>query len=306
MNFTAMQSAQVRRAAAQEDKRSFRAVVEAVLRTLAAAALSAALGAGCFYGYRWASNAPAFAIRDIRFTGLVHATEAELVARSGMKAGDNLFRADLLQAARGIEGHPWVAAARLTRKLPGTIEVSVLEHHPAALVQMGGLYVLDEQGKLFKRAAPQDALDLPIISGLSREEEPALPATGGARRRGALEEPALPATGGARRRGALEEPGRELRLLHALHFLDTWQTAGFAVSDLSELRLEDDAGVTLFARDGDGVQEVRLGSSDWPLKLRRLSSMRAALARRNEHAAKINLDNPARPAEAAATLAEKR
>jgi 2-succinyl-5-enolpyruvyl-6-hydroxy-3-cyclohexene-1-carboxylate synthase len=36
-------------------------------------------------------------------------------------------------------------------------------------------------------------------------EEPALPATGGARRRGALEEPALPATGGARRRGALEE-----------------------------------------------------------------------------------------------------
>jgi cell division protein FtsQ len=271
MSFTAMQSAQVRRAAAQEDKRSFRAVLEAVLRTLAAAALSAALGAGCFYGYRWASNAPAFAIRDIRFTGLVHATEAELIARSFIKAGDNLFRADLLQAARGIEGHPWVAAARLTRKLPGTVEVSVLEHHPAALVQMGGLYVLDEQGKLFKRTAPQDALDLPIISGLSRIE-----------------------------------PQRELRLLHALHFLDTWQTAGFAVSELSELRLEDDAGVTLFARDGDGVQEVRLGSSDWPLKLRRLSSMRAALARRNEHAAKINLDNPARPAEAAATLAEKR
>lgn len=271
MSFAAMQSAQVRRAAAQEGKRSFRAVLDAVLRTLAAAALSAALGAGCFYGYRWASNAPAFAIREIRFTGLAHAAEPELIARSGMKPGDNLFRTDLLQAARGIEGHPWVAAARLTRKLPGTIEVSVLEHHPAALVQMGGLYVLDEQGKLFKRASPDDALDLPIVSGLSRAE-----------------------------------PRRELRLLHALHFLDTWRTAGFAVSDLSELRLEDDAGVTLFARDGDGVQEVRLGGSDWPLALRRLSSMRAALARRGEHAAKINLDNPARPAEAAATLAEKR
>src|SRR3954467_11161895 len=38
------------------------------------------------------------------------------------------------------------------------------------------------------------------------QEERALPATGGARKRGALvEERALPATGGARKRGALEE-----------------------------------------------------------------------------------------------------
>src|ERR1700755_3452086 len=45
-------------------------------------------------------------------------------------------------------------------------------------------------------------------SRVMRREEPALPATGGARTRGALaEEPALPATGGARTRGALaEEP----------------------------------------------------------------------------------------------------
>jgi len=271
MSFAAMQNAQVRRAAAQEGKRSFRAVLDAVLRTLAAAALSGALGAGAFHGYRWASNAPAFAIREIRFSGLTHASETELLARSGVKISDNLFRADLLQAARGIEGHPWVAATRLTRKLPGTVEINVLEHHPAALVQLGGLYVMDEQGRLFKRAAPEDALDLPIVSGLSR-------------------------TG----------PQRELRLLHALHFLDVWRAAGFAVSDLSELRLEEDSAVTLFARDGDGVQEVRLSGSDWPLALRRLSSMRGALARRGEHAAKINLDNPARPAEAAATLAEKR
>src|SRR3954463_9800969 len=42
--------------------------------------------------------------------------------------------------------------------------------------------------------------------GVPGQEERALPATGGARKRGALEEErALPATGGARNRGALEE-----------------------------------------------------------------------------------------------------
>lgn len=271
MSFTALQGAQVRRARAEENRRSGRALLRTLLRTLGAAVVSAAVGASSFYGYRWASTSQVFAIREVRFVGLVHATQTELLARSGLKAGDNLIAADLLAAAHGIESHPWVAAARITRKLPGSLEIAVVEHRPAALVQMGGLYVLDEQGKLFKRASPSDGLDLPIVSGLSRTD-----------------------------------PSRELRLFHALHFLDTWRQAGFAVSALSELRLEDEDAVTVFARDGGSMQEVRLGSKDWPLSLRRLSSMRSLLARRGEHATKIDLDNPARPSEAAATLAEKR
>jgi cell division septal protein FtsQ len=54
------------------------------------------------------------------------------------------------------------------------------------------------------------------------------------------------------------------------------------------------------------VQEVRLGSNDISLKLRRLAQVRAALARRGERASRIDLDNPARPDQAAATLADKR
>jgi cell division protein FtsQ len=143
----------------------------------------------------------------------------------------------------------------------------VQEHRAAALVQAGGLYALDDQGRLFKRALPDDGLDLPIVSGVGR-------------------------TG----------PERELRLFSALHFLDTWRAAGFSGSELSELHLDDEGGVTVFTHN----QEIRLGAKDWPLALRRLGSMRAALAKRGEHATRIDLDNPARPSEAAATLAEKR
>jgi hypothetical protein len=49
-----------------------------------------------------------------------------------------------------------------------------------------------------------------------------------------------------------------------------------------------------------------LGSTDISLKLQRLAQVRAALARRGERAARIDLDNPARPDQAAATLADKR
>jgi cell division protein FtsQ len=153
---------------------------------------------------------------------------------------------------------------------------SIVEHRPAALVQLGGLYVLDDEGRVFKRAAPEDALDLPILTGLSREA------------------------------WTDRKQEAQLRLFGALHLLDTWRAAGFAISAVSEVRLDEDGGYTLFAHDGTAVQEIRFGSKDISLKLQRLAQVRAALARRGERATRIDLDNPARPDQAAATLADKR
>lgn len=268
----AMQMAQLRRASAEERSASVRAAVDAALRTLAAAAVSAALGFGAWQAWQWGQRTPLFALREVRFDGLSHARDDELLARSGLALGENLFRVDLARAARALQSHPWVESARLERRPPGTILASIAEHKPAALVQLGALYLLDEQGRLFKRAAPEDGLDLPLITGLSRETW----------------------------------QDQQLRLFAALHLLDTWQAGGFALAALSEVRLDEGGGFTLFARDGALVQEIRLGATDISLKLKRLAQVRAALARRGEQAARIDLDNPARPDQAAATLADKR
>jgi len=276
VTFKGLEMAQVRRAAMERDRAAWRSVADAALRTLAAAAVSAALSLGAWEAYCWATASSAFALREIRFSGLAHAREAELIQRGGLGLGENLFRLDLDRAARAMEGHPWVASAALERRLPGTILASVVEHRPAALVQLGGLYVLDEEGRLFKRAAPDDGLDLPILTGVSREA------------------------------WAERAPEQQLRLFGALHLIDTWQASGFSIASLSEVRLDEGGGFTVFAHDGTAVQEVRLGSTDVSLKLQRLAQIRAALARRGERASRIDLDNPARPDQAAATLADKR
>ncbi len=301
--FRPVDPAVVRRAAAEAERSSFKAAVDAALRTLAAAAVSAALSIGLWQAWRWATVSPVFALREIHFTGLVHSSEGELTRKSGLLLGDNLFRADLPRAARALESQPWVAAVRIERRLPGALEITVEEHHPAALVQAGALYVLDDEGRLFKRAAPDDGLDLPIITGFSRE---------------AWQERTPPATGGRAEGGGAQwrphRPELQLRLLSALHLLDSWKVAGFNVSALSEVRLDDDGAFTLFAHDTGGrgalepgtVQEIRLGARDLALELRRLAQVRAALGRRGERATRIDLDNPARPDQAAATLADKR
>lgn len=266
--------AAVRRVAAETERNRARAFLGAVLRTALAAVTSALLSLAAWQGYGWATSSTAFKVARFTVGGNAHVAEGDLLRRSGLFVGENIFRADLARAVRGIESHPWVVSARLERRLPDTIAVEVLEHRPLALVQLGGLYVLDDQARLFKRAAADDQLDLPLVTGLSR---------------GDWEE---------------KRPEQKLRLLTALQLLDAWKAQGFGLRQLSELRFEDDS-VTLFAHDGEVVQEIRLGDGEFALKLKRLAQMRAALTRRGERAVKIDLDNPSRPDQATAALAQK-
>lgn len=261
------------KAALRRSERKPLALVQAFLRTGLAVALSAGASAGAWQAYRWAMSAPLFAITEIRFAGLEHATEAELLRRSGLALGENLFHADLARASKAIEAHPWVASARLERRLPSRVVASVVEHRAVALVQLGGLYLLDDQGQLFKRKAADDGVDLPVITGLAREE--------------------------------LGKPETSLRLAVGLQLLDAWKAEGYPAATLVELRLEGGAA-TLFARLDGAVEEIRLGSGDFPLKLHKLSQVRAALARRGERAARIDLDNQSRPEWVSAQLTSER
>ncbi len=261
------------KAALRRSERKPGALLQAFARTGLAVALSAGVSAGAWQAWRWATSAPLFAITEIRFVGLEHSTEAELLRRSGLSIGENLFHADLARASKAIEAQPWVASARLERRLPSRVIASVVEHRAVLLVQLGGLYLLDDQGQLFKRKAPADGVDLPVVTGLARED--------------------------------LGKPETTLRLALSLQLLDAWKAEGYSIASLSELRL-DGGGATLFARLDEAVQEIRLGSADFPLKLHKLSQVRAALARRGERAARIDLDNQSRPEWVSAQLTSQR
>src|SRR5207237_702111 len=238
-----------------------------------AMAISAVVLLGGWQLLRVASNASIFTLREVRFHGLAHVTEKELVAASGLWPGSNLFALDLSGATRAMEQNPWIASVRLSRRFPGTVEVEIVEHRPRAQVQLGALYLVDDLGRAFKRASPGDPADLPLVTGLSREE------------------------------WTRDRPAAPLRLYQALQLVDSWREEGLAPASLARVRIDEDAGLTAFARDGGILQEIRFGERDFRLKLRRLVRVRSALAQRGERAVRIDLDNPARPDWASAQLA---
>jgi len=153
----------------------------ALRRTLPAIAATSAItlaSAGAWAGYRFVTTSERFAIRAIEIRGAAHLTEDQIRAALPVELGDNVFATNLDTITGALRTLPWIASATAHRVLPDTLVVEIREHAPAALVELGGLYLVDTSGHPFKRAqlAAGDGAGLPVITGIARsayEQEPA-------------------------------------------------------------------------------------------------------------------------------------
>lgn len=121
-------------------------------------------------GYHFATTSSRFAIETISVAGQRHLTADQVRAALPVSVGDNVFGVDLDAAVRTLRENPWVAEAQAHRVLPRTIAVELREREPAAIADLGGLYLVDVAGVPFKRAAIDagEGSGLPVITGISR------------------------------------------------------------------------------------------------------------------------------------------
>jgi cell division protein FtsQ len=133
-------------------------------------AIVAAIGGTAWAGYHFVTHSPRFAITTIEIRGNHHLSTDEIRAELPAKAGDNVFATNLDGLVRELRAEPWIARAEAHRILPHTIVVDVVEHEPAAVADLGGLYLVDVNGHPFKHADLDlgDGTGLPIITGLDR------------------------------------------------------------------------------------------------------------------------------------------
>jgi len=235
------------------------------LRRAAGAASLAVLAAASGYSaFRWLAEGDALRIGAIRFQGASRSSEAELLALLPVKVGDSILSADVDAAERALARHPWVKGAEVGRRLPAALEIRVTEREPRALVDLGGLYLVDREAQVFKRATPGDGLDLPLITGFTRDDY-------------------------VQRRGDLE-----LLLAGALALLDAYSAGGLGeIAPLSEIHVDADEGLTLYV--GEEGTQVRLGIGDLPQKLSRLHRVLASLRAAGKRPEVLHLDNRSHP-----------
>lgn len=219
-----------------------------VVRTMGRILAVLGLVAGVVVGGRVAVGhvlaSPRFAVHDIVVTGGPQVGREEVLELAQVNPGDRLLAIDTDAVAARIALHPWVEGARVRRQLPSTLAIELTLRRAAAVVAMGGLYLIDDQGRPFKRATMAEADGLPVITGVDRE-----------------------------RYVELREAG-EAAFREALKVLETYRSRPERPA-LSEISIDPRFGFSLFLLDGGA--EIRLGRGDYPKKLAQLDQILEAV-----------------------------
>jgi cell division protein FtsQ len=190
---------------------------------------------------------PRFAVKEIRVAATTHVSADEIEELAGVAIGDRLLTLDPDRVAAKLTAHPWIATARVRRELPSVLSIEVTERRAVASALMGALYLLDGNGRPFKRADFDEADGFPVITGVTREQYAAL-------------------------RTVSEAVFREA--LAVLASYAQGAPAGTTRPKLSEIHVDPRAGFSLVLLDG--AAEVRLGRGGTEEKLARFDQILAA------------------------------
>jgi len=204
--------------------------------------------AGAGWGGRWTVrhvvDSPRFQVKQIDIAATQHVRREELLVLSGVSLGDRLLSIDTDAVAARLATHPWVAAAQVKRHLPSVLHIEIVERRAAAAASLSGLYLVDENGRPFKRARMDEAEGLPVLTGIGREQYAKLPDASAAVFR------------------------------EALALLDDYRVRP-GRPGLSEVSIDPRFGFTLILLEGGA--EIRLGRGEYSKKLARFDQILEAV-----------------------------
>lgn len=187
-----------------------------------------ALVYGAWWAYAQVTTSPYLAVKDVAVAGTQRVAAEEVVAASGIIQGQNIFSFSKDEVLSRLKANPWVESADVNRELPGTVEITVRERDAIALVKLDALYVMDSNGVVFKKYAAEEGLDLPVVTGLTKETL------------------------------ASGTENLEARLMELISVLTN--RSGFNITNVSEIKIDADYGLSLFTLD-EGVRlDVGMGS----------------------------------------------
>lgn len=215
--------------------------------------------------HRYAQTTPRFAIVNLEVEGTKRLARDDVLAAARVKIGQNLFLLDIPGSERALVESPWISSAHVTRRLPGTVRLQVVEHDPRAIIVMGGKnFLVSSDGTPFKELGQGDPHDFPLITGISAAEL----------RRD--------------KRAEMERLARTLALLRQYEALPLGRS-----HPVQEVHLTDSGSASLTV-GGTGVA-LHLGAPPWRQKLLRAERVLSKAERSGGNPQVVFLDNDAHP-----------
>ena len=137
--------------------------IKKILKTIILLAII--IGGICF-----AVVSPIFNVTDIKVTGNNKINSDTIVSLSQIQTGQNIFRFNKNKVIKEIKTNAYVENAKIKRKIPNKIEITIEEREQNYNVEfLNGYAYINNQGYILEIA--EQKLDLPVIMGITTPQE---------------------------------------------------------------------------------------------------------------------------------------
>lgn len=110
---------------------------------------------------------PIFVLRHVQVDGAVYLKKEELVRISGIYMGEPLFQLETDQVTKRLLQDLRIEEALVRRQLPSTLEITIKERMPVAIVACEYGYLdIDRQGKVIDSYRTLKNMPIPMITGV--------------------------------------------------------------------------------------------------------------------------------------------
>lgn len=148
-----------------------RVVTWVVVAALAVLVLAAAqyfgLVAAAHQQYAHLAAKAGFQVQRVEVTGMERVDQLKVYELVLAEKDRAMPLVDIDQVRSDLLKYGWIKDARVSRRLPDTLAVEIIERKPAAVWQRDGKYsLIDAEGIVLQHVKPDEAGELPVLNGL--------------------------------------------------------------------------------------------------------------------------------------------
>lgn len=217
--------------------------ITACFKIMAAIFLVTAMSIVFIFGHDLLTQCDYFRANSISVDGTNRLSKNQIIKHIGIDAGINIFSINLSATRKRLLAYPWIADAEVRRELPDKINISIKEHKPLAIIDLGRKFLINNHGEIFKELAVSDPGNLPVIIGLEFSD--------------------------------LDVSGkfRNIPFNAVMDVLQLGRKSGSIIPNrlLKVIRVDREIGITLYAFNG--IKAIKLGYNNYPDKYERLKNV---------------------------------
>jgi len=144
------------------------------LRVLAGLFFISATSAAFILAYDYFTQADQFTARKIEVAGIRRLNREQVLDIADIGKDTNILSVNLTTTRKRLLAEPWIAEATVSRDIPSGLRLNITEEQPLAFLEMedGQGFLINAEGRVFKRQGPEGTDGLPRVKGLSHADLP--------------------------------------------------------------------------------------------------------------------------------------